>query len=117
MNKPLSQFTTKLGVARKVERSRIWIEGARLIAAGFTPGRYFSKEMRVDYALRPYLILTLLNDNDIVAEMPCKVSGKGDKPIIDITGELVRESFATFGHTHVEVTYYPGKIAIRGAEK
>ena len=30
---------TKLGTARRVERSRIWIEGKRLTAAGFAVGR------------------------------------------------------------------------------
>lgn len=30
-----TELKTKLGTARRVERSRIWIEGKRLTAAGF----------------------------------------------------------------------------------
>ena len=40
-----------------------------------------------------------------------KVSGKGDKPIIDITGDLIRRVFA--GRETVTVDYTVGKIVIR----
>lgn len=105
-------FTTKLGTARKIERSRIWIEGARLIAAGFTVGQYFHKEWVQDP--KRGLILTLVKDDDVMTQMPCKVSGKGEKPIIDITGADVREAFPY--STHVTVQYEDGKITIRAAE-
>mgnify|MGYP003662504822 CR=1 FL=1 len=54
--------------------------------------------------------LTLLDDDTIIADAPRKVSGKGDKPIIDITGAQVRE---TFGHnTHVLASFAAGVIRI-----
>lgn len=118
-------FVTKLGTAKKVERSRIWIEGKRLVDAGFTVGQYFSKTWLGPNEPSPFkapsnsLILELLVEDDVLNAPPCKVSGKGDKPIIDITGERVREHFGEF--THVECTFSVGKngrktIWIRGAE-
>ena len=105
--KVLHTFTTKLGTAKRVERSRIWIEGQRLIDAGFVPGSYFLKGR----AIGPRLTLTLLKDDDVINTAPCKVSGKGAKPIIDITGELVRDAFGSKG-THVTVAFKAGEIVI-----
>lgn len=112
-------FKTKLGAAKKVERSRIWIEGQRLIDAGFTVGKYFAKDWTVvrndnDQIIGASLEITLLKPNDVLATAPCKVSGKDEKPIIDITGEKVRETFGVLG-THVECTFTKGKIVIRPA--
>lgn len=108
-------FRTKLGTARRVERSRIWIEGKRLVDAGFTVGSYFAKRWMApdqcsttQYA--PHLVLKLLKPNDVLATAPCKVSGKGAKPIIDITGEAVRDFFGK--GTHVEVEFRKGLITI-----
>lgn len=108
MSKKPVVFRTKLGAAKKVERSRIWIEGKRLVDAGFTVGKYFSKEWHIDAALE----LTLLKPNDVTNDAPFKVSGKGGKPIIDITGEAVRNLFGALG-THVDVTFAKGVITIR----
>jgi hypothetical protein len=111
-------FRTKLGAAKKVARSRIWIEGQRLVDAGFTVGSYFAKtyfSAKVCGKVQPGgLTLHLLKMEDVLSGAPCKVSGKGEKPIIDITGELVREHFGTFG-THVDVTFEKGTITIRPA--
>ena len=103
-----TELETKLGTARRVERSRIWIEGKRLTAAGFAVGRYFIAEWE-----GKVLTLTLLDEDTIIADAPRKVSGKGDKPIIDITGAQVRE---TFGHrSHVRASFGEGVIAITPA--
>lgn len=110
-------FRTKLGTAKGVERSRIWIEGTRLVEAGFVVGSYFGKVLEFDGAQSqfiPVLTLELLKPDDVTNTAPCKVSGKGNKPIIDITGELVRTVFGKLG-THVEVTYTKGKVTIRSA--
>ena len=97
-------FTTKLGTAKGTPRSRIWIEGARLIDAGFTAKETrFRKEWTSNQ-------LCLIADPDGEA----KTSGKASKPIIDITGRKVATFFD--GFTHVEVTYSPGLITIKGAE-
>ena len=43
-----------------------------------------------------------------------RVSGKGDKPIIDITGEIVRETFGNA--SHVIVSYRVGRITIKSED-
>jgi len=114
-------FVTKLGAAKGVARSRIWIEGKRLTAAGFIVGSYFHKvwapsdELVVvgPNATRPHLILALASYDDVCTAMPCKVSGKGDKPIIDITGRCVLERFGE-DYSHVQCTFTDCSIAIVG---
>jgi hypothetical protein len=85
-------FTSKIGAARQTPGSRVWIEGTRLMAAGFTVGQRYNLT-----EIDNQLILTLASDGQR------KVSGKGDKPIIDITGDLIRRVFA--GRTTVTVEY------------
>ena len=96
----MDTFTSKIGTSRQIPASRVWIEGARLVRAGFiVAARYALVE--VDGTL----VLTL---SDTGAR---KVSGKGAKPIIDITGDLIRRVFA--GRDRVAVDYTNGKIVIR----
>lgn len=100
-------FTTKLGTTRSGERSRIWIEGKRVAAAGFTPGHLY-------FAVWTPATLTLYvagQEKEIGEQR--KVSGKGDKPIIDIVGERVNHTFGA--GTHVRVSYGDGVITIRKA--
>jgi len=108
----MKTFTSKLGTAKGAPRSRVWIEGNRLIAAGFTPGEYF-----IDEAGGKTLHLYRLTFDDVIAPgmTPRKVSGKGAKPIIDLTGKWIFEMFGK-NHTHVDVTYQPNHIMIKGAE-
>lgn len=92
-------ITTKLGKTRAGERSRIWIEGERLAAAGFTVGERYDAEW-TDTGLT--LRKTYLGKK--------KVSGKGQHPIIDITGSKVIERF---GHgTHVVAVFTALTISI-----
>jgi hypothetical protein len=70
---------SKVGAARKVPRSRIWIEGARLTLAGFT------------HAARYDVIWT--GAGATLALSPTgsrRVAGTPERPIIDITGDKVR---------------------------
>jgi len=85
-------FTSKIGAARQVPGSRVWIEGTRLVAAGFLVGQRYNLA-----EIDNQLILTLAADGGR------KVSGKGEKPIIDITGDLIRRVFA--GRVTVNVEY------------
>ena len=92
-DKDKHMFITKIGTARQVPGSRVWIEGNRLVAAGFSVGlRYNLTE------IDGQLILTLAVDGQR------KVSGKGIKPIIDITGDLIRRVFANRPTVNVEYT-------------
>jgi hypothetical protein len=106
-------FTSKLGTTRAGPRSRIWLEGQRLIDAGFTPGYHYD-------AIWTERTLTLIVGEAAVRAVPSnvecleqrKVSGKAAKPIIDIVGARV---LATFGERaeRVSVAYGAGVITIR----
>ena len=96
----MDTFTSKIGTSRQIPASRVWIEGMRLIRAGFVvAARYTLPE--VDGTL----VLTLAVDGKR------KVSGKGEKPIIDVTGDTIRRMFV--GRETVTVDYTIGKIVIR----
>lgn len=104
-------FTSKLGTTRAGERSRIWIEGTRLVAAGFTCGKRFERDW-----YEGGLELRLVSEAhwaDLPVSERGTVSGKGTKPIIDITGTIVRDTFGS--GAHVSVTYARGTITIRKA--
>lgn len=99
----LSAFRTVIGANKGVPRSRIWIEGRRLVEAGFTPGTRYDRSHATPSGTGLYLFAT--------PDGRYKVSGKGDKPIIDITGALVARLFPA-PQTHVVVTFKPGSIDI-----
>jgi hypothetical protein len=94
------KFSSKLGTTRAGERTRVWLEGRRLINAGFLPGALFSKRWG-----EGKLTLSLVDPetfDTLGREERGRVSGKGEKPIIDITGVRVSE---TFTGSHVAVSY------------
>jgi hypothetical protein len=102
-------FTSKLGNTSKAgERTRVWLEGARLVNAGFTVGTRFARIWSPGK-----LTLRVVNEKDwqeLARDAKGTVSGKGDKPIIDIVGAKVREAFGK-GET-VSVTYHHERITI-----
>ena len=103
-------FTSKLGTTRAGERTRIWIEGTRLIDAGFTVGKYFARDWRANS-----LVLTLISKAEfdkLSRDLRGTVSGKDAKPIIDVTGARVADTFAG---SHVSVAYHHGRIIISNA--
>lgn len=92
-------------------KPRIWIQGKRLAAAGFTPGRQYLVNRWPDN-----MVLTLIPaDRD-----PCKspnfevrkVSGKGSTPIIDLSGKGCAP-FIT--GDPVKITYLHDTIKIEAA--
>ena len=95
----METFQSKIGTSRTIPGSRVWIEGARLVRAGFVvAARYTLAEVE------GMLVLTL----DSTGKRG--VSGKGVKPIIDITGDTIRRMFA--GRDTVTVSYTVGTITI-----
>ena len=94
----------KVGASKRVPQSRIWIEGWRLIGAGFAHGTRYN--------------ITWHDTGATLTPDPAgarKVAGTPDRPIIDITGERVR----AMGQDRVLVTYYTGnakKIEIERPE-
>ena len=66
-------------------RARIWIEGARLLAAGFKRGDIYMAAPTPDNGA---LYLALVDDPEAYqgAGKLKKVSGKGERPVIDLSG-------------------------------
>lgn len=96
-------ITTKLGTARRVPRSRIWIEGSRLAGHGFLVDAAWHL-MHSDNCLR----IVLGTAEGIRTR---RVSGKhGTHPIIDITGDVVRNTFPHADHVTVSFSY--GSIVV-----
>lgn len=99
-------FSAKLGTHRHGERSRIWLEGKRLIAAGFKPGM-------TSFVQWTPAQLTIHNSETVGSfDEQRTISGKGDRAIIDITGSKVFDTFGKHGAT-VSVTFGDGVITIR----
>lgn len=92
-------FTAKVGKTSS-GAARLWIEGQRLAAVGFKPGTLFERQWG-----KGKLTLKVVGRAEFdKLERDCRgtVSGRGDKPIIDITGARVGETFAV---ERVNVTY------------
>ena len=87
---------TIIGTNHGKGTSRIWLEGKRLVEAGFEVGTRYdricksrtSKEFGTLHGSIEFIELTATPKGKF------KVSGKGDKPIIDISGGAVTETFA-----------------------
>ena len=92
--------STKRGTARGIPLSRIWLEGAKLSAHGFTHATKFDI-----VATAGQLIIKL----DPAGSR--RVAGTPVRPIIDITGDLIR---TTFSQERVSVEYAHGIITLRG---
>ena len=94
---------TKLGKNKGVERSRIWLEGDRLVKAGFTHKAEYVREWS-----DTGLVLRLAGPSD--TGKVYKVAGKSDRPVIDTTGKAVVNAFSNA--SHVTATFYLGRIDI-----
>ena len=89
-------FTTKVGAAKRIPRSRIWLEGERLASAGFNNGARYNVAWSSTGAT-----LTLC------AVGARKVAGTEFRPVIDITGANVRAlecDRVTVGFNHSVIT-------------
>lgn len=103
-------FSTKLGTTRAGERTRIWLEGKRLIAHGFNRGQCVERVWSDDK-----LVLRTV-ERDAWEALPrdarTTVAGTDARPIIDIATERVA---TTFQGSHVSVSYRQGRITITNA--
>jgi len=95
-----SGIVVKVGASKRVPQSRIWIEGRRLISAGFVRGARYDVLWTAAGAS-----LTLSP-----AGGARKVAGTSDRPIIDITGASVR----SLQSDSATVTFSDKKITIEG---
>lgn len=96
-------FKTKLGTNKGLQRSRVWIEGKRLTESGFYRGALYNREYG-----KTSIILTLSESGSL------RVSGKADKPIIDMTGKSVSLWFE--GYESAFVYYARNQIIIKRGE-
>jgi hypothetical protein len=100
-------ITTKLGKTRAGERSRIWLEGKRLNAHGFTHRTPFHKTWSAGRLVIE--AATAEGVEGLPRDARGTVAGAGERPVIDITGALVAK---VFGGTHVRVTFSHRRIVI-----
>lgn len=104
---------TKIGPCKGVPHRKIWIEGKHLAASGFTVGTEY---IRIENDHGEGLLLAR-TDGKLQMTDPkrYKVSGKGDHPIIDISGAIVPRLFPE-PLTHVTVTFREDTICIEPTE-
>lgn len=96
--------TAKLGK----DGTRIWLEGSRLLAHGLTKGKLLSREWQ-----KKKLIIRVVTETQhakLERANKGRVSGTDDRPVIDITGEIVKTTFPKAAH--VDVSYDRGFICI-----
>jgi DNA (cytosine-5)-methyltransferase 1 len=100
----MKTVTRKIGSNKG--RPRLWIEGAHLVAAGFARGDNWTLRQT-----RTGLVI----DKDV--EGSRRVSGKGDRPVIDIMGASL--GVLAEGFERAKLTYRPaqGLIIIEGASE
>ncbi|WP_458098564.1 hypothetical protein [Roseomonas sp. WA12] len=98
--------TARVRVGNNKGRPRVWLDGARLLRAGFIGGTtYFYR------AEAGRLVCQLERMEDPTGAR--KVTGRPDgKPIMDLTGSDVRTLLGDTGATHVDVTFEPGRITL-----
>jgi hypothetical protein len=109
----METFISKLSRTRAGERSRLWLEGARLASAGFKPGDKFLKHRDPDAHTIKLVRCTEKTFADVPRDLRGTVSGKGEQPIIDLVGAQITGTFRT---THVQVAYTPRAITIMESE-
>lgn len=103
----IANSINKIGASRGEAKRRVWLEGDRVLAAGFAVGMFFTRAWDEKEGT-----LTLTLGEGATRATRGKVSGKGDRPILDIVGEKVFEVFGKHCDK-VEVSYAPGRIVVR----
>ena len=86
-------------------RPRVWIEGKRLVLAGFNRGCLFNVVVG-DRGLTLTKVFRLWD-----VEGSRKVSGKGERPLIDLVGALLTQANLKSGD-HVIINYKANSISI-----
>ncbi len=97
-------FTTKLGSTRAGPRTRLWLEGNRLLQHGFQHGDKFRKTWSAGR-----LVIQTIPNKDFERDSCGTVSGSTNRPIIDITGARFSE---TFQGQQVSVRFADGRITV-----
>lgn len=105
-------FSHKLGTSRAGDGTRLWLEGKRLADHGFTHGTLIERVWGSDR-----LILRLTGSQEYWNTLPRnergRVAGTEGRPIVDITGAQVAE---TFPGGVVSVTWSQGRCVVVAGE-
>ena len=107
---------TIIGTNHGKGTSRIWLEGKRLVEAGFEVGTRYHRFAFIKAGGAPSAIQIIANPKG-----KYKVSGKGDKPIIDISGRAVTQTFREAIESYlprvvvIKADYSKGEIFIKEA--
>lgn len=97
-------------------KPRIWLDGPRLAAAGFTGGTAYSFAAVVPCQNHEGGMVLSVKPLSANYAKPRKVTGRPDgKPVIDITGAAVAATFP--GCDRVLVRFAPGLITIHPAPR
>lgn len=104
-------FTHRLGKTRAGDGTRIWLEGNRLLAHGFTYRAQCERKWSEGKLI--VRVVEAAAFDELPRSERTTVSGSDARPIIDIVGEQVRDAFPT---GHVEATWSQGRVVIRGVE-
>lgn len=104
-----TSFAHALGGTRAGAGTRLWLEGKRLSANGF------HHRLLVQRTWSANRLVLAIVDSDTWNRLPranrTTIAGTIDRPIIDITGQIVR---ATFPSGQVIVSWSHNSIAIEG---
>lgn len=104
-----ASFSHSLGHTRAGSGTRLWLEGQRLLANGFNHRKLVSRQWSPNK-----LVLTVI-DSDAWSRLSranrTTIAGTVDRPIIDITGQIIR---ATFPSGQVIVSWSHNSITIEG---
>jgi hypothetical protein len=103
-------FTHKLGKTRAGDGTRLWLEGKRLLDHGFT----YRAQCQRKWSEGKLVVRVV--DAEAFEQLPhnerTTVSGSEARPIVDIVGAKVRD---TFPSGLVAVTWSKGRVVVEAA--
>lgn len=85
---------------------RLWIEGGKLLRAGFEPGHEYYA-----FIYDGCIIIANYDRGEPLQSQLKTVSGKGNRPIIDLCSAAIGEAFGL--GSAVSVTYQEGLITVQ----
>lgn len=101
-------WTRKAGQNRG--QRRVWLEGARLVDAGWTRGTRFSRTVTDGT-----IFLHACSEqefSELRARARGTVSGKGDKPVVDLNGQWLTKFLGTADRVRVAAGTVLGRMTI-----
>lgn len=104
------EHISKLFVSKGLANSNLWIEGSRLLDAGFNVGREYSQVWYKDRIV--LTTATVIADEQAMKTLRRRVQVTDNEPLIRIEGMQVQRTFD--GFDSVKCVYSNGRIEITG---